>query len=130
MLTVPLTMLLWSSLLMFILILIPAGIAIHRNGPTAQAGARDDLPEPSAFMKRANRLNANMRENMILFIALVVIVEISGIRNPNIEMGAMIFFYARLVHAPVYLLGLPAIRPILWGISLVGMGMMASPLFA
>jgi len=126
MLTIPLTMLLWSSILMFVLILIPAAIAIHRNGPLAQAGARDDLPEPSEFMKRANRLNANLRENMILFTALVVIASFSGIESDNINLGATIFFYARVAHAIVYLLGWPMIRPVIWAVSVIGMGMMAA----
>ena len=126
MMSVPLTMLLWSSILMFVLLLIPAAIAIHRNGPLAQAGARDDLPEPSEFMKRANRLNANIRENMILFTALVVVTGFSGVTNENIDLGAMIFFYARVLHAVIYLAGWPMIRPVVWTVSVVGMGMMAA----
>lgn len=110
---------------MFVLLLIPAAIAIHRNGPMAQAGARDGLPEPSDFMKRANRLNANMRENMILFTALVAVTGFSETSSANIDLGAMIFFYARLVHAVVYLAGWPMVRPIIWTVSVVGMGMMA-----
>jgi len=129
MMSVPLTMLLWSSLLMFVLILIPAAIAIHRNGALAQAGGRDDLPEPNEFMKRANRLNANMRENMVLFTALVAIVGFSGADTANINLGATIFFYARLVHAVIYLAGWPFVRPVVWLVSVIGMGMMAYDLF-
>lgn len=126
--TIPLTMLLWSSILMFVLLLIPAAIAIHRNGAMAQAGARDGLPEPSEFMKRANRLNANMRENMILFTALVAVTGFSETSSANIDLGATIFFYARLVHAVVYLAGWPMVRSIIWTVSVVGMGMMAAAL--
>ena len=129
MMTIPLTMLLWSSLLMFVLLMIPAGIAIQRNGGLAQAGPRDELPEPSVFMKRADRLNANMRENMILFTALVVIAGFTGADTENINMGATIFFYARLVHAAIYLAGLPYVRPLVWLVSVIGMGMMAYDLF-
>jgi uncharacterized MAPEG superfamily protein len=130
MISVPLTMLLWSSILMFVLILVPAAVAIHRNGPKAQGGARDGLPEPSAFMKRAERLNANMRENMILFTALVVVAQFSGSESANIALGAEVFFYARLVHAVIYLAGWPWVRPVAWTVSLVGMGMMAAALMA
>jgi len=128
MLSVPLTMLLWSGILTFFLILVPAGAAIRRNGGLAQANARDDLPEPSTFMKRANRLNANMRENMILFTALVVVAEFAKVSNDTVNMGAMIFFYARCAHAVIYLAGWPIVRPIVWLVSVIGMGMMAAQL--
>ena len=129
MMSAPLTMLLWSSLLMFVLILIPATLAILQNGGPAQAGARDNLPEPTVFMKRANRLNANMLENMVLFTALVAIVGFSGADTANINLGATIFFYARLVHAVVYLAGWPFVRTLVWLVSVIGMGMMVYDLF-
>jgi uncharacterized MAPEG superfamily protein len=125
MITVPMTMLLYSTILMFILIIIPAGMALHKNGPQAQGGARDELPEPSIFMKRANRLNANMRENMIMFTALVFISSMLNMHGGNIALGAQIFFYARVAHAVIYLAGWPMVRPVVWTVSVVGMGMMA-----
>ncbi|MCA6271412.1 MAG: hypothetical protein IM661_02665, partial [Phenylobacterium sp.] len=33
---------------------------------------------------------------------------------------AKLFFYSRLAHAVVYLLGLPKIRPLFWLVGLVG----------
>lgn len=114
---------------MFVLILVPAGAAIHRNGAQAQASARDELPEPSVFMRRANRLNANMRENMIVFIALVAVAELAGVKNATVDMGATIFFYARLAHAAIYLAGLPAVRPLAWFTSVAGMVMIAYSVF-
>lgn len=130
MLSTPLTMLLWSSILMFILILVPAGAAIMRNGAIAQAGPRDSLPEPSTFMKRANRLNANMRENMILFAALILIASAADISHEKIDLGAQIFFYSRAVHAVLYLAAIPLVRPLAWFASVVGMVMIALQLLA
>lgn len=128
MISTAMTMLLWSSALMFALILVPAGAAILRNGPELQAGSRDNLPEPSVFMKRANRLNQNMRENMIIFAILVIMAEMLKLDHPNVSLGATLFFYGRLVHAVIYLAGWPWIRPVAWFASVVGMGMIAVPL--
>ncbi len=64
--TVELTMLFYSVILLFIMILIPAGNAIIQNGAPAQAGPRDDMPEPSVFNRRATRLRDNMLENIFL----------------------------------------------------------------
>jgi len=127
--TIELTMLFWSTLLTFILILIPAAEAIHRNGAAAQAGPRDDLPEPPTFNKRATRLSKNMQENMILFAALVLTAHAAGVSTENTALGAQIFFYARLLHAPIYLMGIDKIRPVMWFAGVIGMGMLAAALF-
>lgn len=127
--TPEITYLLWSTILTFVLIMIPAGNALITNGADAQAGARDNLPEPSVFNKRASRLSANMLENMMLFAPLVLIANATNVSTENTVLGAQIFFYARLVHAVVYLAGWPKIRPVIWFISIIGMGMIAVALF-
>jgi len=127
--TLELTMLLWSTLLTFLLILIPAGVALNRNGPHAQGGPRDDLPEPTVFQKRASRLSANMQENMVLFAALVLTAHVAGISNAYTMLGAQIFFYARVAHAIIYIMGWPMVRPLFWFAGVVGMGMIAAALF-
>ena len=125
---VELTMLFYSIILLFVLILIPASEAILKNGLTAQAGPRDNLPEPTVFNKRARRLVANMIENMVMFAPLVLIVAATGKGTADTALGAQIFFYARVGHAVTYLAGWPWIRPALWGVSVVGMIMVAMAL--
>lgn len=123
--TIELTMLLYSALLMFALILIPASEAILRNGVKSQAGARDDLPEAPVFYKRAKRLVDNMLENIVMFAVFVLIAHAAGISNESTILGAQVFFYARVFHALSYLAGWPWIRPMFWAISVVGMGLIA-----
>ncbi len=127
--TPELTLLLWSTILTFVLIMIPAGNALRVNGADAQAGSRDDLPEPSVFNKRATRLARNMLENMALFTPLVLITHVSGLSNETTVLGAQIFFYARVAHAIVYLAGWPKVRPLIWFASVIGMAFIASQLF-
>ena len=126
--TVELTMLLYSVILMLVLILIPAGEAIIRNGALAQAGPRDDLPEPTVFNKRATRLKQNMIENMVLFAPVVLIASAAGVSTGNTVLGAQLFFFARVIHAVIYLAGWPMIRPLVWMASLVGIIMIAMAL--
>ena len=54
--SVELTMLFYSAVLFFVLIMIPATEAILSNGLVAQAGARDHLPEPTVFNRRRGGL--------------------------------------------------------------------------
>lgn len=123
--TIELTMLLYSVILLLVLILIPAAESIIRNGAMAQAGPRDNLPDPSVFNKRATRLKNNMIENMMLFAPLVLLASLTGVSTGNTILGAQIFFYARIIHAVIYLAGLPMIRPLAWMVSLVGIIMIA-----
>ncbi|PCI63803.1 MAG: hypothetical protein COB37_04245 [Kordiimonadales bacterium] len=127
--TLELTMLFWSTILTFVTILIPSAEAIHRNGAMVQAGARDNLPEPTVFNCRAIRLRNNLLENMVLFTALILIANAAGVSTEQTVLGAQIFFYARVLHAAVYLMGVPMIRPLIWTVSVVGMGMIAAELF-
>ncbi len=126
--TIELLMLLYSTILLFVLIAIPATESILKNGVAAQASSRDSLPDPTVFNKRAVRLRNNMLENMALFIPLVVIVTAVGGSSEQTAMGAQVFFYARLAHAVVYLGGWPWIRPLFWFAGVVGLILMALPL--
>lgn len=123
--SVELTMLLYSVILLLVLILIPAGESILKNGVMAQAGPRDNLPEPTVFNKRATRLKNNMIENMVLFAPLVLLASAAGVSTGNTVLGAQIFFFARIAHAVIYLAGWPMIRPLAWTVSLVGIVMIA-----
>ena len=124
-LTVELTMLLYSVILFFILIAIPATESILKNGLEAQAGARDSLPEPTTFNKRAVRLRNNLAENLLIFAPLILIAHAAGISTGNTILGAQMFFFARVAHAVIYLAGWPWIRPLAWFIGVVGCIMIA-----
>lgn len=127
--TPELTMLLYSILLTFILIMIPATEGILKNGLTAMAGPRDTLPEPTVFNKRATRLRNNMLENMLLFSALVLMANAAGVSTGATVLGAQLFFFARLAHAVIYLAGWPMVRPLAWFLGVIGCAMIAIALF-
>ena len=123
--TPELTFLVYSIILTFALILVPATVSILANGLTAQAGARDDLPEPGAFNQRCVRLRNNMLENMVMFTGLVLVAHAADISTANTVLGAQIFFFARVVHAGIYIAGLPLVRPLAWFAGVIGMAMIA-----
>jgi len=108
---------------------IAAAAANHVVGLTTQAGNRDRLPEYTGFAGRAKRAHLNMLENMVVFTALVLIAAVAGKANATTAMGAMLFFWARLVYAVVYLIGVPWLRTLVWVVSVIGMVMIAVQLF-
>jgi uncharacterized MAPEG superfamily protein len=52
-------------------------------------------------------------------------LHFSGRDSVLAQLGANIFFLARVVYFPVYLAGL-ALRPYIWGLGFLGLAMMAA----
>jgi uncharacterized MAPEG superfamily protein len=121
--------LLLSVVLTFVQMLIAAAAANQVVGLTALAGNRDDIPPFSGFAGRARRAHLNMIENIVLFAALVLIAAVANKANATTALGALIFFWARLAYAVIYLLGVPWLRTVAWFVSVIGMVMIAWQLF-
>ena len=117
--------LLMSTILCFVQMLIAATGANTQVGLPALAGNREGLPEIVGWPGRARRAHLNMIENLVLFSALVLIAAVAGKANATTAMGAMIFFWARLAYALIYLIGIPWLRTLAWLIGVIGMAMIA-----
>jgi uncharacterized MAPEG superfamily protein len=120
--SIELLLLAYSVALFLVIILAQAGLAIGQNGLMAQAGSRDNLPEPNVVRQRMQRLTANMQENLVMFAAVVLVANAAGISTEATALGASIFFYARVGHAIVYAIGWPMIRPLFYFAGLYGIG--------
>ncbi len=86
-------------------------------------GNREGLEDPEGFPARTDRAAKNMLENMVLFTALVLAASVGGVTDPHVELGARIFFWARIAYIPIYMIGIPVARTAVWAISVIGMGM-------
>ena len=121
--------LLFSVVLAFVQVLIAAMTAQGQVGLPVLAGNRDELPAMTGLAGRAKRAHFNMIENLVLFTALVLIAAVAGKANATTAMGAAIFFWGRLAHAIIYLIGVPWLRTVAWFVSVIGMIMIAVQLF-
>ncbi|WIM12516.1 MAPEG family protein [Enhydrobacter sp.] len=121
--------LLFSVVLAFVQVLVAAMAAQGQVGLSTLAGNRDNVPELTGLAGRAKRAHLNMVENLVLFAALVLIAAAAGKANAATATGAAIFFWARLAHAIIYLIGIPWLRTLAWAVSVVGMIMIAVQLF-
>lgn len=124
--TTELSMLLYSALLFFVIIMAQALLGIAQNGLAAQAGSRDNLSDPTVLRDRLQRLIANLQENLVMFGVVVLVANALGVSNQTTALGASLFFYARVAHAVVYGLGWPWIRPVCWAVAVGGMLMIVS----
>jgi uncharacterized MAPEG superfamily protein len=68
-------------------------------------------PRPqSAWAQRLQKAHANAVENLVVFAVLVLIAHAAGISSSLTETASVIYFWARLVHALSYALGVPWVR--------------------
>ena len=93
------------------------------SGLMAAMGNREEAVECGGFPARTERAAKNMLENMVLFSALALVASVGGVADPHVELGARIFFWARLVYIPIYMAGIPVARTAIWAISFIGMGL-------
>jgi uncharacterized MAPEG superfamily protein len=121
-------LLVYSVLLCWIMLVVAALLRtrVGAGGLSAAVGNRQDLPAPSPLAGRADRAARNTLENLVLFVALLVAAHIGHASQDRIDLGARIFFYARLAYVPVYLIGITHVRTAIWLVSLVGLGIIAT----
>jgi uncharacterized MAPEG superfamily protein len=90
------------------------------NGFLKPPNYTDPTPRPLPLWgKRADRALMNAVEVFGPFAALVVIAHLAGKANAMTALWTMIFFWTRLAHAIVYLLGIPYIRTLLFTVGFV-----------
>src|SRR5207244_12942590 len=80
----------------------------------------DPAPRPVPLWgKRADRTYLNAIEVFAPFAALVIIAQLTGKANAMTAFWAASFFWLRLAHAVVYLLGIPYIRTLIFTLGYV-----------
>lgn len=84
-------------------------------------GPRDNLGAYGAPLGRAKRATANMIEMMCMFVPLVLVAVLSERTNQWTELGCMIFFFARLIFAPLYWFGIPVVRTLAYFAGVAGL---------
>lgn len=83
-------------------------------------GSRDGEPEYTALQGRTRRTVANHIEGMMLFVPLIMIVEFADLSSQLTIIGAGLYLAARVMFAPLYMLGVAYLRSVVWGVGLLG----------
>ena len=111
-------------------------IVAATQSKTAQYGAkwnmgpRDDaVPAPSPITGRLLRAQANFLETYPIAIIALLGVVVANKTSATTALGGWIWLGARVVYWPLYAVGIPLIRTIVWGISIAGLVMVIWPLF-
>ena len=119
--SVELKMLVWSSVLLFLLVIIQATASSRKHGLKTLAGNRGELGPPGEFEARAKRLVANHIENLAIFAPLLLAEVAMQATGGHTALAATLFFWGRLAHAALYLVGVPWVRTAAFIVSTVGL---------
>ena len=84
-------------------------------------GQREKLPPPESFSGRAQRAGQNMLESLVLFAVVVLATEATNRNNASPELGAEVFFAARVFYAAIAAVGLPWLRTGVWCVSIAAL---------
>ncbi|MBI1212246.1 MAG: hypothetical protein GC190_12340 [Alphaproteobacteria bacterium] len=121
--SIELTMLCASVALLFVLVVIQANAGVAAQGLWPMTGNRDHLGPQSVWQARTLRCVDNHREGLIMFAPLIIVAALTNTSSDLTVYGAQMFFYSRVAHAIIYLAGWPYIRPLFWGIGMIGIVM-------
>lgn len=75
-----------------------------------------DKPQ-SPWAQRLQAAHYNAVENLVVFATLVLILQAINHSTESTALACAVYFWARLVHAIVYALGIPVLRTLAFTIS-------------
>ena len=78
--------------------------------------SRNDKPQ-SAWAQRLYFAHTNAVENLVVFAALVLILDSLGISTEGTAIACAVYFWARLAHVIVYAAGIPVLRTLAFAVG-------------
>ena len=106
------------------------GAVVWFGGLRVAAGNRHELPPLPKWAHRSERAQRNMLATFVPFAVLVLVAHQTGLANAETASGAVVFFWARLAYAIIYIAGIPYLRTVAFIVSLGGLFDIARVLFA
>jgi len=92
----------------------------------ADAIGYPENPKPIApWAQRMKAAHYNAVENLVVFAALVLIANATGISNNVTVLACVIYFWARVVHFFVYAFKIPGLRTLAFAVGWIAQMMLA-----
>lgn len=118
----------WGCILAFVHIFAAVQVKTRQYGTKWNMGARDEeLPPISPLGGRLARAQANFFETFPIFLAAVFLTVGGGLSDDLSRLGGWLWLGGRVVYLPLYAFGVPLVRTLAWGVSLVGIVMVLMP---
>ncbi len=77
-------------------------------------GPRDTVLEKTIAAQRSARAQRNMEEALFFFLPLAILLIVTDKADGFGMLGAQLFLIARVIYLPSYLMGVFALRSIVW----------------
>jgi uncharacterized MAPEG superfamily protein len=127
--TTEMQMLVWSTTLGLVQVVIAASATLLQRGPAWAGSARDNPTDPlTGVPGRLDRASSNFLATFVFFAAVVLAGYLLQRHSATTALGAQLYFWARVAYVPVYALGIPYLRTLVWTASMVGIVMALTPL--
>ena len=92
--------------------------AMGYNEQSGHGDTNQPSETPPHWACRAYRAHINSVENLAAFATLVLIAHITKIGGETVACAAMVYFFARIAHYVVYVIGIPVLRTLTFATSL------------
>jgi uncharacterized MAPEG superfamily protein len=115
----------------FIHLFVAIHVITNERGFMWNVGARDEsTPLPSKLAGRLDRAFWNFLETFPFFAAAVLMAAILGRHNWETVLGAELYIAGRAIYLPLYALGIPFIRTLVWLAATIGIFLVLAAIFA
>lgn len=119
----------WSAVLLMVHIFAAAHVKTRQYGAQWNMGARDEsLPPMAPLTGRLVRAQANFQETLPIAVIALLGVVVAGRTSEWTALGGWIWLGARLIYLPLYALGVPKVRTLVFLASVTGLGLALWPL--
>lgn len=125
--------LLWLTLTVVLTGLLWVPYALDRIMVRGLMGAmanpsRNDKPQ-SAWAQRLYFAHTNAVENLVVFAALVLILDSMGHQTESTAIACAVYFWARLAHVVIYALGIPVLRTLAFTVGFLAQAALVLAVF-
>jgi len=123
------TMLAIAMVLYFVHLFIAINAITAERGAKWNTGARDDTPPLKGKLPgRLDRAFQNYKETFVVFAAAAIALAVVGRHNGWTVWGAELYVAARIVYLPLYALGVPLLRTLVWLAGTIGIVLLIAAL--
>lgn len=85
--------------------------------------------EQSPWAMRLYFAHTNAVENLVIFAALVMTLDSLGHSTQSTMLACAVYFWARLAHAVVYVMGVPVLRTLTFAVGFLAQAVLALAVF-
>ncbi len=109
---------LWALVATLGLAMVQVGIqsiaTLRQLGPRWVLSPRDEAQTVTGVSGRIVRAHHNLLDILPQFAAALFVVHMAGVNGQYAVIGAWVFFVARAIYLPAYILGPTGLRPLCW----------------